>query len=235
MRRRAPALFLTFTLLAGSLALFQFSDLDVRLQDQFFDFDRGAWLVDRNAKLPRLLFYTGPKVVIIALGTGLLLAALAPRRWKPVWLTPPWPTRRITGFLACLVAVPALIGLLKAYSDVYCPWDLQRYGGGQPFHHLFDPVPPPGKPDCGRCFPAGHASGGFALMALALLLEGPRARRAGLALGLITGWTMGIYQMLKGAHFLSHTIATMFIAAIIIQIIARVAEPPGSARGNNPT
>ena len=42
------------------------------------------------------------------------------------------------------------------------------------------------------------------------------------------GWVMGIYQMLKGAHFLSHTIVTMLIALIIVQVLAwllRIHKP----------
>jgi membrane-associated PAP2 superfamily phosphatase len=135
-------------------------------------------------------------------------------------LISPWPARRLAGFLACLALVPAVIGVMKARSDIYCPWDLQRYGGEQPYHHFFDSLPPPGEPDCGNCFPAGHASGGFALMALGFLFERRRAQWTGFAIGFTVGWTMGIYQLLKGAHFLSHTITTMLIAALIIQVIA---------------
>ena len=225
MRRRLSAILVTILLLAGEFALFQFTELDLRLQDHLFDFTKGQWLVDKRAELPRLLFYTGPKVVIIVLGAGLLLIAVLPRRWKPAWLVLPWPGRRIAGFLACVAIIPAIIGAMKARSDMYCPWDLQRYGGDMPYHHFFDPVPPPGKPDCGHCFPAGHASGGFALMALVLLFERKSSRWVGLAFGFCVGWTMGIYQMLKGAHFLSHTITTMLLAALFIQIVAWWAVP----------
>jgi membrane-associated PAP2 superfamily phosphatase len=33
------------------------------------------------------------------------------------------------------------------------------------------------------------------------------------------GWIMGLYQMLKGAHYLSHTVTTMLLAWIIICLI----------------
>lgn len=42
------------------------------------------------------------------------------------------------------------------------------------------------------------------------------------ALGL--GWTMGLYQMLKGAHFFSHTLATMILAWILCQATYYVIE-----------
>ena len=41
----------------------------------------------------------------------------------------------------------------------------------------------------------------------------------GLGVGLSAGWIMGIYQMARGEHFLSHTLATMFLAGCIITML----------------
>jgi membrane-associated PAP2 superfamily phosphatase len=57
-------------------------------------------------------------------------------------------------------------------------------------------------------------------MALYFVIPG-QGRWAGLALGLAAGWIVGIYQMLKGVHYLSHTIVTMFLAWMIILIVSR--------------
>lgn len=38
----------------------------------------------------------------------------------------------------------------------------------------------------------------------------------GLMTGLTLGWIAGSYQILRGEHFISHTIVAMFIAWIII-------------------
>jgi hypothetical protein len=54
--------------LLGSFALFQFTELDLWVQDHFYDFQTRAWLVDKKAGFPRMVFYTGPKVVIIRWG-----------------------------------------------------------------------------------------------------------------------------------------------------------------------
>jgi len=220
MRSKIVGILITLTLLAGSFAFFQFTEVDVWLQDRLYDFTRQKWMVNKNAALPRLLFYTGPKVLIAILGGTLLLATVLPARWRPAWTSLPWPKRRVWVALACLAAVPIVIGIMKARSDIYCPWALDRYGGMEPYHHFFDPLPAGAKSDCGECFPAGHASGGFALMGLGLLFSHRRARWFGFALGMTCGWTMGIYQMLKGAHFLSHTVTTMLLAVLIIQLIA---------------
>ena len=42
---------------------------------------------------------------------------------------------------------------------------------------------------------------------------------AALAGAIVLGWVMGGYQMLNGRHFLSHTLAMMRIAWIIILIV----------------
>ena len=48
-----------------------------------------------------------------------------------------------------------------------------------------------------------------------------RKKNKYLALGIamVIGWSMGIYKMLIGDHFLSHTIITMIIAWLIILLI----------------
>jgi len=233
MRGRIAGILVTLMLLAGSFAFFQFTEVDIRLQDRLYDFTRQKWTVDKNAAAPRLLFYTGPKVLIAVLGGTLLLASILPARWLPGWARLPWPGRRVGVMLACLAVVPITIGIMKAHSDIYCPWALDRYGGMEPYHHFFDPLPAGVKPDCGECFPAGHASGGFALMGLGLLFTRRRARWFGFAAGMTCGWIMGIYQMLKGAHFLSHTVTTMLLAILIIQIIAACFKL--DATGSGPT
>jgi membrane-associated PAP2 superfamily phosphatase len=46
-------------------------------------------------------------------------------------------------------------------------------------------------------------------------------RWLGLVLGLAAGWIVGTYQMLKGVHYLSHTIVTMFLVWTIILLLSR--------------
>jgi membrane-associated PAP2 superfamily phosphatase len=233
MRRRFVNIGITLALLAASLALFQYTGLDLWLQDHWFDFSRQTWWVDKKAVWPRLIFYTGPKAVVIALGLGLLALALIPTARWPRWLPIAKSRRRCAVVVVCLAMVPGMVGWMKSRSDVFCPWALERYGGMQPYHKLFDPLPPGVPPDCGKCFPAGHASGGFALMSLALLFQDRRLRLVGWGCGLAVGWTMGIYQMLKGAHFLSHTVTTMGLAIVLIQVIAwlgKVDEPKAGAK-----
>lgn len=224
-------------LLAGVFALFQFTDLDVRVQDHCYDFTNHRWLVEKQAVWPRMIFYTGPKIAMAVAGGLLIVWLLLPVRWRPKSLRGfelPWPKYRLWLVLLCLAIVPMTVGLMKRRSDLYCPWSIDRYGGDRPHLHFFDALPADYPPDCGRCFPAGHASGGFALLGLYHLSDSRRGRWLGLAIGMTAGWLMGGYQMLKGAHFLSHTVVTMLIAGIIVQMLGWLfssysSSPPAPA------
>ncbi|MPN56951.1 hypothetical protein SDC9_204644 [bioreactor metagenome] len=106
---------------------------------------------------------------------------------------------------------------------MYWPDQLERYGGDKPYVKVFESYPEGYHPTKrGYGFPAGHASGGFALLSLWFAFETRRGRLLGLSAGLALGWTMGLYQMAKGAHFLSHTLVTMFGAWLMILLIHRL-------------
>lgn len=90
-----------------------------------------------------------------------------------------------------------------------CPWLLEIFGGS--------------TEGAGRCFPAGHASSGFALVALFFAFlslkfskspvgSAGRSLACGLILGAVVtlGLILGIGRRAQGAHFISHTVATMF-------------------------
>ena len=118
--------------------------------------------------------------------------------------------RAALGKLALSVlASTSLVALLKRWSDVPCPWSLARYGGdlpytGLPYAGLFQ-ASPHALP-AGHCFPAGHASAGYAWLALYFFFAAvrPAWRWHGLAVGLGLGFAFGVTQQLRGAHFLSH-------------------------------
>ncbi len=101
---------------------------------------------------------------------------------------------------------PLVIGILKAHSAHSCPWDLALFGGKAVSFPLLGNVPVNSGP--GRCFPGGHASSGFAVMALFFLWWPEHPRRALLALmfGITLGLLMGFGQVMRGAHFFSHNL-----------------------------
>ncbi|MCF1430457.1 MAG: phosphatase PAP2 family protein [Shewanella sp.] len=105
-----------------------------------------------------------------------------------------------------------IVGGLKIVTHVNCPWDLLRYGGSQPYVPTFQALPDNVKP--GRCFPAGHAAGGYAWVALFFFAKvyRPELRWWGLGAALLLGMIFDVAQQLRGAHFVSHGLWSLMIA-----------------------
>ncbi|MDB5851114.1 MAG: hypothetical protein JWP29_4866 [Rhodoferax sp.] len=109
-----------------------------------------------------------------------------------------------------LLALLAIIWM-KLASHTSCPWDLAEFGGTANYvSHWAWGVHDSGG---GHCFPGGHASTGFALLAgyFGLRAKAPRAARWWLAGALLTGFGLGLVQQVRGAHFMSHTFWTAWI------------------------
>lgn len=113
-----------------------------------------------------------------------------------------------------LVSAFVLIAYLKAVTNIACPWDLAIFGGTEPYIHLLQKRP--SYLPYHQCFPAGHASVGYAWVALYYFFcrVKPGWRFAGLAVGISCGLILGITQQLRGAHFLSHDITTLLLCVL---------------------
>lgn len=109
----------------------------------------------------------------------------------------------------------AVVGLLKRHTNIDCPWDLLRYGGEHAYYGLFAQRPT----ELGRaaCFPAGHASAGYAWIALYFfaLSTRPEWRWWMLGSALALGMLFGSAQQLRGAHFMSHDVWTLMICWLV--------------------
>jgi membrane-associated PAP2 superfamily phosphatase len=132
---------------------------------------------------------------------------------------------RLSVVAASAITVPLAVSLLKSQSIHHCPWDLQRYGGSALYLRLFDKLPAGAV--AGHCFPAGHASSALWLAAFAVfwLPERPRMAAIVFALGLVPGLLMGWMQQMRGAHFLSHTLWSAWIASLVFVLTARLLYP----------
>lgn len=143
-------------------------------------------------------------------GTWLMrsVAALSLALWGATWLRPQLHELRRPAlyFFVSIVVSVGVVGLLKTLTNVDCPRDLTEFGGAFPFIHLFEHRPAALRH--ARCFPAAHASSGYALLALYFVLRerSRRAARFGLASGLLLGLVFGIAQQARGAHFVSHDV-----------------------------
>jgi len=217
---------LAVALLLGSIALFELTGVDLWLQDHFYNATTHRWVVDEKEPVGRAIFYNGPKAVVWAVALAVLAFAAGPSRWRERF-----QFNRRGLWLALLVigTVPALAGLGKKYTNIFCPSEIRRYGGDVAYVRLCESYPVDDKPPRhGGCFPAGHASGGFALLGLLAVRNTRRWRNSAIAAALLLGWWMGTYQMLKGAHYLSHTVTTMLVAWIIVLLWQRALRIPPS-------
>ena len=191
-----------FTVLAIA---FEWGGIDRLIADAIFQLEGGRWALRSHFITSTIIHKTGKHLsLLIALTVliGFALSFLKPRfrDWR----------RPAIYLLVAAGGGSGLISLLKSVTHISCPWDFSPYGGERDyvsvFHELFTRT---GE----DCFPAGHASGGYAWLALYFvgLHLNSRKRWLGLAIPLGVGIVFGISQQLRGAHFISHDLWTLGI------------------------
>ncbi|HVJ38538.1 MAG TPA: phosphatase PAP2 family protein [Stenotrophomonas sp.] len=177
---------------------------DQALADALYRLQGGQWRW-QDVWLTEQLLHRGGRMASV--GAGLLLIAAAVRAWRRPRGAWRWP---LTTLAASIALSTALVSRLKAWTQVDCPWDLLRYGGDRPLLGLFEANP---AGQASGCFPAGHASAGYAWVGLYFFARAtrPQWRCAGLAIGLLAGLLFGFCQQLRGAHFLSHDLWSLAV------------------------
>jgi membrane-associated PAP2 superfamily phosphatase len=224
---RAKHVVLTIVTLTACLLWFESIPADIWLQDALYDENAQHWLWSSANPLARFVFYDGPKGLLLLFALCLAFALAFIRR-LPV-LAPYRSGMRIV--LLSLILVPASIAGLKQINGVGCPRDLALFGGQAAYVGIAEsffadrPQPLAQRP----CFPAAHASGGFALLSLFFLFKERRNRARAAYLALAAGWAMGGYKMLIGDHFLSHTIVSMLLAWLIINAVVIAEQGVGAS------
>lgn len=209
-------------LLCGVVCLFGFRFLggervDLAFQDLFRT--PSGWVLPKEHPWLHPLLYEAPKILLVLIALGLGAAALLPARF-PAWMG----RRRALYLLACLAVVPVVCTQLRAFTGMATPKAIVVYGGDWEHRVLFE-----GKPEGypSNAFPAGHASGGFSLLGAAFAWRSRRSRLAWAWVGIAAGLAMGLYQVARGEHFLSHTLATGSLAWLICVLLARLIKPAG--------
>lgn len=203
-------------MLVIALLWFELTATDIWLQDFLFNAQHNRWLLDAPGPLLSFIFYDGIKKLLILFALGILICLLVFRNSTRV----KHYHHGLRIVLLSLIIVPSVVGVMKATTNVACPRDITAYGGSIPYVRVFESYPQDQRPEkIQQCFPAGHASGGFALMSLYFLFHTKRNRRRGLAFGLTIGCLMAGYKTLLGHHFLSHSIITMILAWLLINLI----------------
>ncbi|MFW2176571.1 MULTISPECIES: PAP2 family lipid A phosphatase [unclassified Moraxella] len=214
------------TLLASGGAILatlfiEHSSLDVAVSQWFYQGNR-QWLIDKSAHLPDWIFYTGIKRLLIVFEVYIILAwlqrvllakkpqhRLAQPFTQPLKLFRPlqnFSQQELCYLAVTMIVVPSVVATLKAVTNVPCPSHLQIFGGEFAYLSLWqDIVSGSGQ----KCFPAAHASSGFALYAWAFLPSLAKKRWQIAIAVTVLAWLMGGYKMAIGDHFLSHTLVSM--------------------------
>lgn len=179
------------------------SNLDFALSRLFYE--PGTGFAGRHSWLLEDVLHDRIKQGVIAIGllaiAGFILSLLPTR--LAVW-------RRSLGYLVLALGLStSIVTPLKALTGVHCPWSLVEFGGTETFTPLLNERAPTLKP--GRCWPGGHASAGFSLLALFFVLRDrrPRAARVALAFALGLGTVLSVGRVMQGAHFFSHNLWTL--------------------------
>lgn len=189
--------------LMALLLMFDPSGLDFAIEQLFYQ--PGQGFIGRHSFwLEDILHDRAKQLVIGFAGLAIigLVISLLPTRFR-VW-------RRSLGYLVLALGVStSIVTPLKAFTAVQCPWSLTAFGGTETFTPLLSERVATDSP--GRCWPGGHASSGFSLLALFFLLRDkrPRAARAALVFALGLGAVFSLGRMMQGAHFLSHNLWTL--------------------------
>lgn len=195
---------------AFALAAIQYTGADVRIADQFYDAASARW-IGANTWWASTLLHDGGRWMMRAIAFASLLTWAVGH-----WFGASHRLRKAAAFLALNIVVSTtLVGLLKAVTNVDCPWDLARYGGEMPMLAWF--AARPSELPHAQCFPGAHSASGFSLMCLYFLLGPPHSRKRwiGLGFGLAVGATFSFAQQARGAHFLSHDVMSAGICWLV--------------------
>lgn len=209
----------------------EYTNVDITLADWMFDFSRHEfpW---KEHWFAAVFMHGSMKVALIAFGVALVALLAADYMMLSGFLDNDM-RRGLRVVAASFVLIPTTISMLKSTSIHACPWDLQRYGGTAPYLRLFEL--PTSHIAAGHCFPAGHASSGLWLASFAVfwLPARPRLAKAGIVLGMIPGAVLGWVQQMRGAHFMTHTLWSMWYAALMIVLLARWQYRPANEERAN--
>jgi membrane-associated PAP2 superfamily phosphatase len=179
--------------------LLEAGSVDLRLADWIYLKSGASWSL-RDAWLTRDLIHEGGRTLVGLMTLMLLVLFAATCLWPPLHQY----RRGLTYLVVSTLAAALVINVLKQLTHIDCPWDLLRYGGSYPYAGIFELVG--ARTQHGACFPAGHASAGYAWFGLYYLAREyrPHWRLPVLGAVLALGLVFGIGQQLRGAHFVSH-------------------------------
>ncbi len=203
---------------------------DQWIADRLYALQGHAWTLQSGFITQTLLHATARSASKVAWFGVLLLLMVSWRQRSLQGL------RRPLVYLLMSTLLPvAIVGAMKRWTHVDCPWDLLRYGGDRTYRGVLEPASTGAT--AGACFPAGHASAGYAWVALYFFFRHccPHRRWQGLGVGLVLGLVFGLTQQVRGAHFASHdlfALAVCWSTALLLYLWLLAPQPSGGGAGD---
>ena len=195
----------------------QWTDIDMRLATAMYHAPSGTFPM-RHSWLGETFSHVVLKALLVSLALAVCLLVACDVA-RPCCLLSHRIRLRLRLVALSSLLVPLVTAVLKRASSSHCPWDLAAFGGSQTYVRLFDTAIL-GAP-AGHCMPAGHASSALWLVAVAgfWLPHRPRTACGVGVMALASGFWLGWMQQLRGAHFLTHTLWSMWIACATVAVL----------------
>ena len=145
--------------------------------------------------------------------------------WKPMPFARHLTRRERVNWVVATMACALLVPLLKLFSLTSCPWSLAEFGGtAAPVSHWLVGQADGGP---GRCFPAGHATAAFCFLPGYFVLRpvAPAAARRWLLATLAAGAVLTMVQVVRGAHYVSHSLWTGWCCWLLSVVVLNALRP----------
>lgn len=204
-------------------ATFELGNVDIWLADKFYALEGGTWAL-KNAWITSTVIHQTGKMFSLFIAAVILATLIISylsqhlRQYR----------RELAYLLLAAGGSSVLISSLKSISHVSCAWDFTRYGGTAEYASVYAQIL---NMSGNNCFPAGHASGGYAWLAFYFLgvYKQSAWRRAGLGFALSVGLIFGVSQQLRGAHFITHDLWALgicwFFSLLIFKLMLLSKSP----------
>lgn len=222
------------------VVILQYSGTDLYLSELIY-YPAQQWQFKQSWLLNSVIHHGGRDVIglVVVFMLGVALRSFLPRYRQHIYN----PVYRYVAFATIMSMVA--VSMLKQLTTLPCPWDLFLFGGERTnilLERAFSTSLP-----IGHCFPSGHASGGFALFSLyfaaraissirqqtGTIIDSGLTQNKWLLPGMLTGIIFGVAQQMRGAHFLSHDVASAAVCWLVCGMLAYVMLPQDSLPREN--
>ncbi|MCE2687792.1 MAG: phosphatase PAP2 family protein [Rickettsiales bacterium] len=121
----------TLLLIILTLFLIKLSNIDIFIQNYFFDFTAREWLIDKGEPFKKNIFHRLPKIIFGFLIFLSIVFALKYR--KNNYFRYQQALLMIIG----LTVNPMISANIKKFTNIYCPAQLKIYDGNYDYHKIF--------------------------------------------------------------------------------------------------